>query len=57
MLYEGSESDVAASEELFSNTQLYQKGNSGIKMLIIPANYCSTINIYDKTYLLDGETY
>lgn len=55
-LYLGSVSEIVASEEHFQLHNYTENTAVGEKILLIPSHCCSTINLYDKIYLVDGET-
>jgi D-serine deaminase-like pyridoxal phosphate-dependent protein len=54
-LYKGSASEIVASEEHFQIHNYTETAAVGEKMLLIPAHCCSTVNLHDKIYLVDGE--
>ena len=51
----GSFSEIIASEEHFQIHNYSEKVDVGEKMLLVPAHCCSTINLHDKIYLVDGD--
>ncbi len=53
--YKGYASEIVASEEHFQIHNYTEKVKVGEKMLLIPAHCCSTVNLYDKIYLIDGD--
>ena len=52
---EGAVEEIVASEEHFQLHGYTEKKKVGDKMLFIPAHCCSTVNLHDKIYLVDGE--
>lgn len=44
---------IVASEEHFQLHNLKNKVNIGDKMLLIPGHCCSTVNLYDKIYVVE----
>ncbi len=52
---EGSVGEVVASEEHFQLHGFSKKIRNGDRMMLIPAHCCSTVNLHDKIYLVDGE--
>ena len=56
VLCEGSVSEIVASEEHFQLHEYTAEKQVGDKILMIPAHCCSTVNLHDKIYLVDGET-
>ncbi|MBE5781476.1 MAG: DSD1 family PLP-dependent enzyme [Clostridiales bacterium] len=46
--------EIVASEEHFQLHGLREKANIGDKIRLIPGHCCSTINLYDRIYLVDG---
>ena len=55
-LYQGSADEIVASEEHFQLHNYTEKTAVGEKIRLIPSHCCSTVNLYDKIYLVDGET-
>lgn len=53
--YNGDVEEIVASEEHFQFHKYTEKIEIGEKIRLIPAHCCSTINLYDKIYLIDGE--
>ena len=51
----GTFSEIIASEEHFQIHNYSEKVDVGEKMLLVPAHCCSTINLHDKIYLVDGD--
>ena len=51
----GTVEQTVASEEHFQLHGYSEKKNVGDKMLLIPGHCCSTVNLHDKIYLVDGE--
>jgi len=47
---------IVASEEHFQLHGLSNPLNIGDKVKLIPGHCCSTVNLFDKIYLVDGET-
>lgn len=45
--------DIVASEEHFQLHSLEKDVNVGDKMFLIPGHCCSTINLYDRIYVID----
>ena len=54
--YKGSASEIVASEEHFQIHNYSEKTAVGEKLWMIPAHCCSTVNLYDVIYLIDGDT-
>ena len=54
-LKEGTASEIVASEEHFQIHGYSEKKNIGDKIMLIPAHCCSTVNLHDKIYLVDGD--
>ncbi len=52
---DGTVEEIVASEEHFQLHNYSEKTEIGEKMLLIPAHCCSTVNLHDKIYLVDGE--
>ena len=48
--------EIAASEEHFQLHNLEKPLNLGEKVKLIPGHCCSTINLFDKIYLVDEDT-
>lgn len=55
-LYSGSTCEIVASEEHFQLHNYTENTAVGEKIRLIPSHCCSTVNLYDKIYLVDGET-
>lgn len=55
-LYKGSADEIVASEEHFQLHNYTENTVVGEKIRLIPAHCCSTVNLHDKIYLVDGET-
>lgn len=55
-LYQGAVSEIVASEEHFQLHGYTEQTAVGEKIRLIPAHCCSTVNLYDKIYLVDGDT-
>ena len=53
--YGFSVSKIVASEEHFQLHSPSRKFHVGEKVLLIPAHCCSTVNLHDRIYLLDGD--
>ena len=53
---DGSASEIVASEEHFQLHNYTAKTAVGEKVYLIPAHCCSTVNLHDKIYLVDGDT-
>lgn len=53
---DGHADTIVASEEHFQLHNYNAETSVGEKMYLIPAHCCSTINLYDKIYLVDGDT-
>lgn len=53
--YVGETSEIVASEEHFQLHNYTEETKVGDKMLLIPAHCCSTVNLHDKIYLVDGD--
>ena len=52
----GNEAElIVASEEHFQLHGLKKEINVGDKVRLIPGHCCSTVNLHDKIYLIDGE--
>ena len=52
---EGTVREIVASEEHFQLHGYTGKEKVGDKLLLIPAHCCSTVNLHDKIYLVDGD--
>lgn len=52
---DGAAEEIVASEEHFQLHHYNAKTAVGEKMYLIPAHCCSTINLHDKIYLVDGD--
>jgi len=55
-LQQGAVSEIVASEEHFQLHGYTEQTAVGEKIRLIPAHCCSTVNLYDKIYLVDGDT-
>ena len=53
---EGTVRQIVASEEHFQLHGYSRQKTVGEKMLLIPGHCCSTVNLHDKIYLVDGDT-
>ena len=53
--YKGKAGEIVASEEHFQMHNYSEKTKVGDKIRIVPAHCCSTVNLYDKIYLIDGD--
>ena len=53
---EGSVRQIVASEEHFQLHGYSEKKQVGDRVLLIPGHCCSTVNLHDKIYLVDGDT-
>ena len=51
-----SVSEIVASEEHFQLHHPDKKFNVGDKVLLIPAHCCSTVNLHEKIYLVEGDS-
>lgn len=51
-----SVAEIAASEEHFQLHQPDRRFRVGERIRLIPGHCCSTVNLYDKIYLTDGDT-
>ena len=51
----GSVEKIVASEEHFQLHGFSEQTKVGEKLRLIPAHCCSTVNLHDKIYLVDGE--
>jgi len=47
--------EIVASEEHFQLHGLEQPVNVGDKMKLVPGHCCSTVNLFDKIYVVDGD--
>ena len=54
-LYCGNASEIVASEEHFQIHNYSENVSVGDKIRLVPAHCCSTVNLYDKIYLVDGD--
>ena len=54
-LLEGCAEEITASEEHFQIHGYTEAKKVGDKLLLIPGHCCSTVNLHDKIYLVDGE--
>ena len=52
---DGTVEEIVASEEHFQLHGYSQRKAVGEKMLLIPGHCCSTVNLHDKIYLVDGD--
>ncbi len=50
----GTAVEIVASEEHFQLHSYTGSENVGEKLLLIPSHCCSTVNLHDKIYLVDG---
>jgi D-serine deaminase-like pyridoxal phosphate-dependent protein len=55
-LYKGEAEEIVASEEHFQIHKYSESVSVGEKIRLIPAHCCSTVNLHDKIYVIDGET-
>ena len=55
-LYENDAKEIVASEEHFQIHNIKKTVNTGEKLKLIPGHCCSTVNLHDKIYVLDGDT-
>lgn len=53
--YEGTVREIVASEEHFQMHGYTENAAVGDKILLLPAHCCSTVNLHDKIYLVDGD--
>lgn len=53
---QGTVREIVASEEHFQLHGYSEKKTVGDRMLLIPGHCCSTVNLHDKIYLVDGDT-
>ncbi len=53
-LYDGTATEIVASEEHFQLHNYTKNVNVGEKMLLVPAHCCSTVNLHDKIYVVDN---
>ncbi len=51
----GISADITASEEHFHLANPSQNLQLGSRVKLIPGHCCSTVNIYDKIYIVDGD--
>lgn len=51
----GTAKEIVASEEHFQLHEYDQKVSIGEKIRLFPGHCCSTINLHDKIYLVDGD--
>lgn len=51
----GSVAEIVASEEHFQLHGFTEEVGVGEKIKLVPAHCCSTVNLHDKIYLVDGE--
>ena len=54
-VWEGTVAEIVASEEHFQLHGYSEKKQIGDKILLIPGHCCSTVNLHDKIYLVDGD--
>ena len=54
-LYRGTSGEIVASEEHFQIHDYSEETKVGEKLLLVPGHCCSTVNLHDKIYLVDGE--
>ncbi|MBQ8742911.1 MAG: DSD1 family PLP-dependent enzyme [Clostridia bacterium] len=54
-IYNENAGEIVASEEHFQIHGYRGKAKVGDKLLLIPGHCCSTVNLHDKIYVLDGE--
>ena len=54
--YEGDVKEIVASEEHFQLHDYTENTAVGEKIRLIPSHCCSTVNLHDKIYLVDGDT-
>ena len=54
-LLEGWAEEITASEEHFQIHGYSERKAVGDKLLLVPGHCCSTVNLHDKIYLVDGE--
>ena len=52
---EGTVREIVASEEHLQLHGYSEKVEVGEKIRLIPGHCCSTVNLYDKIYLVDGD--
>ena len=55
-LKEGRAEEIVASEEHFQLHRCAKSFQVGEKIMLVPAHCCSTVNLHDKIYLVDGDT-
>ena len=53
---DGSATEIVASEEHFQIHGYSNPVKVGDRVMLIPAHCCSTVNLHDKIYLVDGDT-
>ena len=54
-LKQGEAKEIVASEEHFQIHGYSEKVSVGDRLLLIPGHCCSTVNLHDKIYLVDGD--
>ena len=54
-LVEGEAAEIAANEEHLQLRGYTETKNLGDKVRLIPGHCCSTVNLHDKIYLVDGD--
>lgn len=54
-LFEGTVREIVASEEHFQLHGYSEHKSVGDKILLIPGHCCSTVNLHDKIYIVDGD--
>lgn len=52
----GTVKSIVASEEHFQLHGYSERVKVGDKILLVPAHCCSTVNLHDKIYVVDGDT-
>ena len=55
-LTEGTVKEIVASEEHFQLHDYSESKKSGDIVLLSPGHCCSTVNLHDKIYVVDGDT-
>jgi len=55
-IVQGHADEIVASEEHFQLHGYSGSKSVGDRLLLIPGHCCSTVNLHDKIYLVDGET-
>ena len=55
VLYNGTAKEIIASEEHFQIHEYTEKTKLGDKLYLVPSHCCSTINLHDKIYIVDGD--